>query len=100
MTRNYLTWKHLNKFAGKDLWVLVYDYEDEYYYYIQVHSVTEDLVRYSAIAADAIEHPYYDVEFAIREYSEDPCYLSIINPLQIYSTEELNEILAENAIPY
>lgn len=96
----YLTWKQLSRFAGKDLWIKIYNYADEYPYYIKVNSVTRNLVRYTGIAADALEHPYYSVEFAIREYSEDPCYISIVNPLQVYSTEELTEILDENVIPY
>ena len=102
----HITWKDFPKFAGKDLWILVYDYDNSAYYYIKILSETNlGDIRYNRILARVVQESIYesnydwylDSMYAI--YCSKPELFTVIRPLEILSTEEVLEALYTDMIP-
>ena len=97
----YITWKDFPKFAGKELWILVYSYENNRKEYIKINDIDADLrtMRYCCLGAAAVNDPIYEDNyswFLDRMYLERegfPEEFSVERPLEILTTDEIIEAL-------
>lgn len=102
-----VTWKDFPKYAGKDIWILVFSYDNSRFEYIKIVSIEPDFngMVYNSIGADQVLHSIYEENYDwflscmfSDRFTKHPERFTVDLPLDIMTTEEIIDCLHTDMI--